>query len=582
MKRKISGFMAFITVLMSMNLVFTSCFNSEKETPETAETTSEEIVREESELEKIYLVIPDKASAQVIKLAEGASELITKQTGIPTEIKGDDELSYQAKANHYYVIFGDTSYGQSKALSASAEEKKIYYSAREDSVAIYATTDQLMSIGAEKLFADCVKSGSFEVGEEYTSLEVDASTYVRENWTLNCPAFTRGMLDNVTYNLGYGLERNKDYSYMHIARSANAQIYRDYLATLESVGYKKEFENEIDGNLYASYIGPLGSNIYVYFTKAKYEVRIIEDNVSAPLSEFNYKLDASENTRLYTFKLGYKSEDCFLIHLADNSWIIIDGGMAEKGKLGSAYVRDLYNFMAERSSLKNGEKIQIACWYLTHAHEDHMFGVYGLVHEYGDKIQIHRVIDNTANEGYFILDYRRQYVELLAKIKELNPDVMYLKIHSGMVVELADTTIETLFTHEDMVVGYTQNGVTNPNRGSLVSVFNIAGMTFLETADNFVYDTYKDFSIETLTTDVLKIAHHYYDKTMDSVYKSLYQTGKVSYCYNPRLDTTATAANNYQGPTLELFGERYLQGNAAYGYEFYRDGDTVKMNKISC
>ena len=169
MKRKISGFMAFITVLMSMNLVFTSCFNSEKETPETAETTSEEIIREESELEKIYLVRPANASAQVIKLAEGASELITKQTGIPTEIKGDDELSYQAKANHYYVIFGDTAYEQSKAISSSAEEKKIYYSAREDSVAIYATTDQLMSIGAEKLFADCVKSGSFEVGEEYTS-----------------------------------------------------------------------------------------------------------------------------------------------------------------------------------------------------------------------------------------------------------------------------------------------------------------------------------------------------------------------------------------------------------------------------
>ena len=581
MKRKISLLLALITLLMSMNLIFTSCSRAEEETTETEAETSEESVQEEAKLEKIYLVKPVKASAQVTKLAEGASELIAKQTGIATEIVSDADLSYQAKENHYYVIFGNTTYEQSKALSATAETQKIYYAAKEDSVAIYATTDQLMSIGAEKLFADCVKDGNFAVGDEYASLCVDASSYVKENWTLNCPAFTRGMLDNQKYNLGYGMERNKDYSYMHIARNATAQHYNDYLAQLESFGYKKEFENEIDGNLYASFIGPLGSNIYVYFTKIKYEVRIIEDNVSAPLSEFNYKLDASKDTRLYMFRLDYKSEDCFLIHLADNSWIIIDGGMTGS-TAGSAYVRDLYKFMADRSSLAAGEKIQIAAWYLTHAHEDHFFGVYGLVFEYGDKIQIHRVIDNTAKEGYFVLNYRKQYVELLERIKKLNPDVMYLKIHSGMVVELADTTIETLFTHEDIVVGYTQNGVTNPNRGSIVSVFNIAGLTFLETADNMVYDTYKDFNLETLTTDLLKIAHHYYDKTLDSLYKSLYQTGKVSYCYISRQDTHANDENNYQAPTMALFGERYLQGSSNYGYEFYRDGTVVKMNKVSC
>ena len=581
MKRKISLLLALITLLMSMNLIFTSCSRAEEETTETEAETSEESVQEEAKLEKIYLVKPVKASAQVTKLAEGASELIAKQTGIATEIVSDADLSYQAKENHYYVIFGNTTYEQSKALSVTAETQKIYYAAKEDSVAIYATTDQLMSIGAEKLFADCVKDGNFAVGDEYASLCVDASSYVKENWTLNCPAFTRGMLDNQKYNLGYGMERNKDYSYMHIARNATAQHYNDYLAQLESFGYKKEFENEIDGNLYASFIGPLGSNIYVYFTKIKYEVRIIEDNVSAPLSEFNYKLDASKDTRLYMFRLDYKSEDCFLIHLADNSWIIIDGGMTGS-TAGSAYVRDLYKFMADRSSLAAGEKIQIAAWYLTHAHEDHFFGVYGLVFEYGDKIQIHRVIDNTAKEGYFVLNYRKQYVELLERIKKLNPDVMYLKIHSGMVVELADTTIETLFTHEDIVVGYTQNGVTNPNRGSIVSVFNIAGLTFLETADNMVYDTYKDFNLETLTTDLLKIAHHYYDKTLDSLYKSLYQTGKVSYCYISRQDTHANDENNYQAPTMALFGERYLQGSSNYGYEFYRDGTVVKMNKVSC
>ena len=358
MKRKIASLLALITLLASANLIFTSCSDKTEGMTEPESTALEESIQEEAKLEKIYLVKSDKASAQINKLVEGASELIAKQTDIPTEIVSDADFAYQAKENHYYVLFGDTAYEQSKALSSAAEEQKIYYAAKEDSVAIYANTDQLMSIGAEKLFADCVKDGSFDVSEEYAALTVDASAYVKENWTLNCPAFTRGMLDDQTYNLGYGMERNKDYSYMHIARSATAQLYTDYLKQLESLGYKKEFENEIDGNLYASYIGALGSNIYVYFTKAKYEVRIIEDNVSAPLSEFNYKLDASKDTRLYAFKQAFKSEDCFLIHLADNSWIIIDGGRTGR-TAGSSYVRDLYNFMAEKSSLAAGEKLPI-------------------------------------------------------------------------------------------------------------------------------------------------------------------------------------------------------------------------------
>ena len=581
MKTSTKRLLSFLLMLLCVMPMLSACF-LKKEAADTSEEPSEEetsaeTVEEERGLKKIYLVKSGTASEQVGRIVRGAYELITEKTEIEAEIVSDVLQPYEAKKNHYYVIFGDTSYEQSKALSASAEANKIYYTTAEDSVAIYAATDQLLTVGAEKLFADCVQDGVFAVGDEYASLTVDASKFVKDAWKLNCPAFMRGTLDKEVYNVGVGMERNQDASYMHISRGVVPALFQDYLKQLEELGYRKDFENEIDGNLYASYIGALGSNIYVYYTKAKYEIRIIEDKVSTPLSEFNYRMDASKDTRLYAFKMGYKSEDCFLIHLADNSWILIDGGNTGLTP-NSSYVKDLYTFMAERSNLGEGEKLQIACWYLTHAHGDHFFGAYGLFNEYGDKIEIHRVIDNTAADGYFTLEYRKEYEELLEKIKKDNPDVMYLKIHTGMIVELADTVIETIFTHEDYVLSYINGGTTNPNRGSTVAVFNIAGLTFLETADNFVYESYQNFSIETLTTDVLKIAHHYYDKTMDKLYSKLYQTGKVAYCFNPRLDTTANAANNYQAPTMELFGDRYLQGSATKIYEFYRDGSKVQMN----
>ena len=67
---------------------------------------------------------------------------------------------------------------------------------------------------------------------------------------------------------------------------------------------------------------------------------------------------------------------------------------------------------------------------------------------------------------------------------------------------------------------------------------------------------------------------------MDTLYEKLYKTGKVSYCYNPRWESTANAANNYQAPTMALFGSKYLQGSETKIYEFYRSGSSVKMNVI--
>lgn len=531
-------------------------------------------------IEKIYLVKAEKASEQLERLVSRASTLIEKETGIQTEVVVDTQTAYAAKGNHYYVIFGDTVYDQSKALAAKAKANDLSYATTEDSVAIYATTDQLMTIAAEKLFADCVKDGNFAVGNEYAAKTVDASECVQEKWTMNFPAPSEGRINATTYHTGYGMEAKKDPSYMQFLLGATKDSFQKYLKKLESYGYKQELVNEIGGVQYASYSGVLGTNIHLSFTETKYELRVIEDRVSTPLSQFNYKMEASDKTRLYMFKMGFKSEDCFFIHLADNSWIVIDGGYTGFSA-GSAYVRDMYQFMLERSNLADGEKLQISCWYLTHAHSDHLGGMYGLIKEYGANIEVHRVIDNTPVEGYLEVTYRAQYEELLARIKQQNPDVMYLKIHTGMVVELADTRIETLFTHEDFIRDYYAGSTTNLNRGSLVSVFNIAGLTFLETADNMTASVYNKYPIEKLTTDVLKIAHHFYDTSLDSLYKQLYNTGKVSYCYNPRLDTTANAANNYQASTMALFGSKYIQGSATKVIEFYRSGISVKMNVIN-
>lgn len=583
MKKAVTVIMAAIMLCLGMTSALTSCKKAEEE--QTTETVSDTVAVEENKLEKILLVRSADASERTVKLLYGAKELIESKTGIAAEVV-DDSTPYEAKDKHFYVIFGQTKYEQSRAVGEGAEDKKLYYKMTDDSVALYAKTEQLLFVAAEKLFADCVTDGAFEIPSKYKALTVNASDCVRVGWGLHFPAYTKGSLYGKAYDTGYGLEAKKDNSYMHLARTTTKDDYLAYLKKLEKYGYKKDFENAIDDKLFASYIGALGTNIYVYYTESTRELRVIEDNVSTPLSEFNYKLDASADTRLYAFKMSFKSEDCFFIHLADNSWIVIDGGTTGNIE-GTQFVKDMYNFMAERSNLAEGEKVQIACWYFTHLHSDHFFGMYGLVKEYGDKLDIHRVIDNTpADDGHFLpVDYRPLYEELLDNIRKNNPDVMYLKVHTGMVVELADTSIEVLFTHEDVITDYyAVKDSYNPNNASLISVFDIAGLTLLETADNKVYAPYQKYSLKTLTTDVLKIAHHYYDKTLDTLYKDLYNTGKVSYCYVTRRDDNTANPNttNYFGaPTQELFGSNYILGKADKIYEFYRTGNRVVCNELN-
>ena len=92
-------------------------------------------------------------------------------------------------------------------------------------------------------------------------------------------------------------------------------------------------------------------------------MRIVDDNVSVALSDFNYSVEANGESRFYLFRMTTTSEDTYLIHLTDNSWIVIDGGMTQFNDTDpeGVFVDDLYNFMAERSGLTEGEKLVISC-----------------------------------------------------------------------------------------------------------------------------------------------------------------------------------------------------------------------------
>lgn len=588
MKNKLR-IIALILAVCSLISILASCKKDEAEeqTTDTAETVAD-TQTEENKLTEILLIRPQVVSNEIRDLFVSIRDTLKEETGLDVKLTSDYE-AYEAKEGRYYVLLGKTEYELSKELVAAVADNEMRYKATEDCVAVYAKNDQLLKIALEKLFGDALKDGSFSVGEEYADLTVDGSRFIRDKWTLSVPAYSYGTLDEKTYSAGYGLQLDKNCSYMQVATETSPEDFSKYLSGLEELGYKKQFTNSVDGNLYASYTSVLGTNVYAYFMLHESKVRIIDDKASVTLDEFNYTVEANGSSRFYMFQMNTTSEDTFLIHLADNSWIVIDGGTTqhENTDKDGVYVDEMFNFMAQKSGLGATDKLVVSCWYMTHAHRDHLLGFKGLIDRYHARIDLQRVLSNTPDTEVVYNSNNPSYVECVGLINKYYKNVLYLKAHTGMTVRLADAVLDVVYTQEDNIERWCateQNlnyKIYDYNNSSLCTRISVAGISVLELGDNFctkwLLQPY--YSINTLAADILKIGHHHYNPESDDFYKALHATGKVEYAINMHT-TNPTSSTGKE--VKALFGSKYINGSLDKTFEFYRGTDgKIVMNTLS-
>ena len=578
MKNKLR-IIAMLLAVCTLLAVLSSCKKdgmtdeTEADTEAVAETQTPEI-----ELTEIILIRPQVVSNEIRDLFVVIRDHLKAETGIEVKLTSDYE-AYAAKEGRYYVLLGKTEYDLSKELAGACADNEIRYKTTVDSVAVYAKNDQLLTFALEKLFGDCLVDGKLSVGSDYADLVIDGSAFVRENWTISVPAYAYGTLDAKTYSAGYGLQLDKNCSYMQVASGTSPEEFNKYLATLESLGYEKQFTNTIDGNLYASYVSELGNNVYAYFMLKESKVRIIEDNASVTLDEFNYTVEANGSSRFYAYQMNTESEDTFLIHLADNTWIVIDGGVSmynDVDKEGS-YADEMFNFMAEKSGITGSEKLVISCWYMTHAHRDHLLGFKALLTKYHDRIDLQRVLNNTPDTEVVYNSNNPSYVELVDLINKYYKNVLFLKGHTGMKIRLADAELEVIYSQEDNIERWCADEqnlnykIYDYNNSSLCIIIRVAGISVLELGDNFCTQwlLYPYYNVETLAQDILKIGHHHYNPESDDFYTALHATGKVEYAINMH---TTNPSSTTGKQVKALFGDKYINCSLDNTYEFYRDG----------
>ncbi len=365
-----------------------------------------------------------------------------------------------------------------------------------------------------------------------------------EDWHLpTVPLYTAGKLVYGVYNSGYVM-MSRDFTpetrtEMMSVTETTLEEYLAYCQRLESLDYEVVSKGSRDELSYAEYACDEGI-LYTYYVLSKKEikdystggvyyeeesfVRIILDRISDRTTDLSYEYTAKdgESTEVYQYGLNSNSNGMlYFVKLPDNSLIIVDAGSTKHSD-----PHEVMSFMREITDTPEDGSVRVAAWFVTHLHGDHTYGMTAVVKNYSDSIDFERVLYNfptNEQKEYDNPDFTMygnvhdRFIEIMSYVSQDEP--CYVKLHTGQTFDLGGVTLEVLYTHEDIV---SRRGVANINKdfnnSSTVAMITFEGKKFLVTGDINSEGSAivtANTSDQTLSCDIIQIAHHGYNDVSD-------------------------------------------------------------------
>ena len=415
------------------------------------------------------------------------------------------------------------------------------------------------------------------------------------NWALDIPAYEDGRICDEVYLDGSGIISDAEgpvgtESRMELVKYTSAEKNDEYCDMLAQSGYDNVYSGSL-GGVTCNAFRSSDKLYYTYFTENKNEVRIIEDNNTRSFEDFGYTCNEGEGVTIYQFDYPYadfgehKDEDIYstngmmyIIRLADNSLIVIDGGSIRQSS--DKNIDECMKLMRTITGAAEGESVNIALWYGTHGHSDHVTFFYKLIGYYHNEINLERAMFNYPSLS--LVEHDERIDMYRDRLNELYPDVKYLCPHTGMHINIANTGIDVLYTQEDAVNAQTgKTPVTNANDGSLVCRITAAGKRFLVLGDINVLAQDKITSIHDkaeLKCDVLQAAHHLYNAVA-----VMYGYAGADYVLCPMSEGRgAWLPGNASARLFYDRSQMLYAGNALYIIEMNEDGLKLSESRTDC
>ncbi len=469
------------------------------------------------------IVIPEKATYCIKTLAEKLSKELVPYTTEPLPIVKDTDASEHDTAKEI-LLYKTNREESKKALSTLGYvdytvreiNGKIVIAAHSEAAACDAVQRFLLYMNAFRPMAIIgTPSATMPLGY---SLDGKVKRFVS-----SLPVYEGGILAGVS-----GAESD---SYTVSIDETNENEYKSYLALLESRGYVKYTDNNISGNLFATYTNA-ESNVFCEYIPCYAKVKITASHKETlpGLASDNIYEDKGVKPFMAMLEMVNAVDTCgfsFVWRLCDGSFIILDGGLPEYDERdGSTQHDKLYDFLKEHT-VGGGEPV-VAAWFFSHAHNDHIGCFMSFAAKYSPLVKIEQVIYNfppdemvsPAQAGY---QHRFRCIA-----RNCGDDVKIVHHHTGQKFFIRDAEIEILYTLDDFypkVLMHVQpvhcpqpylKHHTYPrensffNDTSTVFTIKMAGqkMMMLGDATFLSADICVDMYGHDLKSDILQLGHH--------------------------------------------------------------------------
>ena len=344
-----------------------------------------------------------------------------------------------------------------------------------------------------------------------------------ESWQLDAiPVYTGGTLLQTLYTCGSGLTPDENGmtgtdTQMHIIQGTDETAFRAYCGKLESDGFSRTFTRDEPHGLYRQY-RKSGLLVYAYYIPGTRTARVLLDRDSCALPDFACGTEKEKHmdTQLMQFGLLYDdmirwtSCDCgmnYVLRLRDGRLIVIDGG--EREQATQTAIGEFMKRIRAMTGTNEGDPVRVALWYCSHPHDDHMDFFVKLLQKFGDTIRLERVMFNFASDSVLGLE---SYVQDMRRtVLRHNPDVLFLKPHTGQRFSIGNARFDVLFTHEDLLALESETPEydgTNTTSTILKISFEDVSFLLLADADDTVGNVLCARYPNGLDCTFLQTAHH--------------------------------------------------------------------------
>ncbi|MBE6568977.1 MAG: hypothetical protein E7658_02005 [Ruminococcaceae bacterium] len=496
-----------LIALLTAGLLLCGCQGNqpadETDAGETEVQAVTDLVIAENGQSAYTVVLPDRcsdtASAAGTKIWKTFTETYNTEIGLANDWVADPA---EIPVGTPEILIGDTNRPETAAVKAELGEDLYRVAIENNRIVIVATHDRFLDQALNALLENIAADDTGRY-----ALPGDLLLTARNDWPLaGVPVYDGGLTYNVTFAEPFGFAKENPSLLLGIT-DTNADEFAAYVEKLQNDGFTA-VQRADWGGVTAYQCDKADTSVYTYFTAYDNTVRIILDNSqSVSPEEFGYTYEAAEGETNDVFLYGMQAPiydeanqeisgvgQFMFIKLADNSLIIIDGGHKQQPN-----AEEFLRVAREMTGTPEGEKIRIACWFITHRHSDHIWGAERILKDHADQFTLERVMHNHRNGADF--DFSEYY-----------QDVLYHAPRTGETLQFGNLTMEVLYTHEDLLdpqyMTYTSDEYNDS--GTVLKIHFDGKICMIlgdidQSAAKIIRQMYTE---EQLKADVVQIAHH--------------------------------------------------------------------------